>query len=460
MSITTETVAALAPDQASLKAASKLMKSAKWPVLMFEDSSHLVWGECQGSGANPYRVVFDSSDQGYKCTCPSRKFPCKHALALMWMYAETPTDFGPGTVPEWIADWLGRRRKSGGGAAAKADKSSNDGKSLSLARAAEAEKPDDPKTIVRREAAQKKRAQETEAAIHGAMDDLETWITDQLRTGLGALLNDLPVRCRAIAARMVDGKAGALAGRIDEIPGRVLALPGEERLDGLIAQLSKLVILVRAFRADPKSPDLRRAIATSETREAVLADPDALRVNSRWEVAGERITTRRDDMISQATWLLNLMGDGPRFALLLDYFPVSVGRRSGAFASGDQFEAELVFYPGRAPLRALIDQRSTCARQDWPAANPIPLADAAHFETAQPWAEIAPVLLPAGRVALTDKGRAWWQAADGGLTLPMDQAPPDALTGMALNQATALWDGARLSVLSAQTKWGRVALDG
>ena len=459
MSITTDTVAALAPDQASLKAASKLMKSAKWPVLMLDETSHLVWGECQGSGANPYRVVFDKSDHGYKCTCPSRKFPCKHALALMWMYAETPDGFCPGNVPEWVTDWLGRRRKSGGGVT-KANKPSGDVKNLSLARAPEAEKPDDPKIIARREAAQKKRAEDTEAAIHGAMDDLETWIKDQLSNGLGELLNDLPTRCRAIAARMVDGKAGALAGRIDEFPSRVLALPGEERLDGLIAQLSKLVVLARAFRADPKSPDLRRAIATSESREAVLANPDALRIKSRWEVAGERITTRRDDIVSQSTWLLNLTDEGPRFALLLDYFPVSVGRRTEAFANGDQFEAELVFYPSRAPLRALIDQRTNCEPQDWPAAYPVPLVAAARFESALPWGEVAPVLLPAGRMALTDKGSAWWQATDGGLTLPIDQAPPDALTGMVLDQSTALWDGARLSILSAQTRWGRVALDG
>ena len=457
MAITTDTVTALAPDQASLKAASKLMKAGKWPVLQIDAASNLVWGECQGSGANPYRVVFDISDQGYKCTCPSRKFPCKHALALMWMYAETPDQFGPGDVPEWVTDWLGRRRKSTGTATAQP---SAEGKSLSLARAAEPEKPEDPKAAARREAAAKKRAGDTEAAIMGAVDDLETWIEDQLRTGLGALLNDLPARCRAIAARMVDGKAGALAGRIDEIPSRVLALPGEERLDTLIGQLSKLVILIRAFRSEPKSPDLRRAIATSEKRDAVLADPDALRVKSLWEVVGERITTRRDDVISQATWLLNLQSEGPRFALLLDFFPVSIGRRTGAFASGDQFEAELVFYPGSAPLRALVDTRTDCPVQEWPDADATPLADAARFESRLPWSEVAPVLLPPGRVALADKGRAWWVATEGGLTLPMDAPPPDALTGMALDKATALWDGSRLSVLSVQTKWGRVALDG
>lgn len=179
MTLTTDTVAALAPDQASLKAASKLTKTAKWPVREFDAASNLVWGECQGSGANPYRTVFDLSDHGYKCTCPSRKFPCKHALALMWMYAEGPGDFSAGTVPEWVTDWLGRRRKTG----AKPEVST-DGKSIALARAEEPEKPEDPKAIARREAAAKKRAEETEAALLGLWTTLRTGLLTNCKPGL------------------------------------------------------------------------------------------------------------------------------------------------------------------------------------------------------------------------------------------------------------------------------------
>jgi len=84
-------VESLAPDQASLTAASKLAKAAKWLSLSCEGD--LWWGECQGSGANPYRTVVDSGVVGYKCTCPSRKFPCKHSLALMWIAAQSPGDF-------------------------------------------------------------------------------------------------------------------------------------------------------------------------------------------------------------------------------------------------------------------------------------------------------------------------------------------------------------------------------
>jgi uncharacterized Zn finger protein len=88
-------IEALAPDQSSLSAASKLTKRSVWVRL--EQQGTLLWGECQGSGANPYRVVVDASDQGYKCTCPSRKFPCQHSLALMWISATAPDQFSPST---------------------------------------------------------------------------------------------------------------------------------------------------------------------------------------------------------------------------------------------------------------------------------------------------------------------------------------------------------------------------
>jgi len=108
MSLTFERIEAFAPDQASLAAARKLLKSSYWPTLA--EGEGLAWGECQGSGATPYRVVISEADAGYKCTCPSRKFPCKHALALMWMRANTSAAFAAATVPDWVKDWLSRRR--------------------------------------------------------------------------------------------------------------------------------------------------------------------------------------------------------------------------------------------------------------------------------------------------------------------------------------------------------------
>jgi len=108
MSLTLQRIEGLAPDQASLASARKLLKPSCWPTLA--EGEGLVWGECQGSGATPYCVVVSEADAGYKCTCPSRKFPCKHTLALMWMRADKGGSFAPAPIPEWVKDWLSRRR--------------------------------------------------------------------------------------------------------------------------------------------------------------------------------------------------------------------------------------------------------------------------------------------------------------------------------------------------------------
>ena len=50
----------LAPDAAAIKAAQGLVKPAKWKSLGHTD--RFVWGECQGSGANPYQVRVDLDD--------------------------------------------------------------------------------------------------------------------------------------------------------------------------------------------------------------------------------------------------------------------------------------------------------------------------------------------------------------------------------------------------------------
>lgn len=456
MTLTLDGISALAPDQASLKAAHSQMKARKWPLRA--QNGTLVWGECQGSGANPYRTVFDAGDQGYKCTCPSRKFPCKHVLALMWMYVEDPAPFGEAPVADWVTDWLGRRRKTGGGGAAP---KSAEPKSISAARLAEPEAKPDPKAEARRRAATEKRAQETEAALTAALQDLERWISDQLRTGLSGLIAELPSRCRAISARMVDGKAQALASRLDDLPGWVLARTTDLQADALMSELGKIVILIRAWRATPKDAELRRLVASAETRDSVMADPDAVRITSIWEVLSEHLTTRPFG-ISQETWLLNL-GDGPRFAQLLDFFPLAQGKCAASFVPGDRFRAELAFYPARLPLRAVIAARDAADEElPWPTVSGAdPLADCLDAQDRAPWQPShLPLLLPRGRIRQNGAAN-WWTAEDGSFAMPVASVKKPALRAMELVTTAALWHGDRLTLLAAQTQdWGRVTFDG
>ncbi|KJC52093.1 SWIM zinc finger family protein [Bradyrhizobium sp. LTSP857] len=458
MAIDLKAVEQLATDQSSLKAAAGLAKPAKWSGIGGSPDGALIWGECAGSGANPYRVMADLRDLGNKCTCPSRKFPCKHVLGLLWLNAEAIVPFAPADTPAWVSDWLGRRR--GTSAAKPANNApSGDAKDLRAARIVEPEAAEDPKDAARREAQAARRNEETERAILDALDALEQWIGDQLRLGLAGFIDDATARCRRIAARLVDGKAAVLAGRVDELPSRLLALAAGDRPRGAVVELGKLVMLARASRATPRDAEVRRAVATSETRETVLADPQAVRVDTQWEVLAEHVQTRRDGLVSQTTWLLNLAASGPRFAMLLDFFPASVGRRGSVFTPGERFRGELVFYPSQQPLRALLVRRDAAEETlapEWPAPDEA-LSDALTRPLlAEPWTIDIPLLLPQGRIARDDAGHAWWQSGDGTATLPVASNAEGLLCGTDLTRAAAIWSGSRLTILAAQTPWGRI----
>lgn len=102
---TVERVNGLAPDPASLKAGQGLASVRKWTSLGMDKTAF--WGECQGSGAKPYQVRVDLSEPAFKCSCPSRKFPCKHALGLLLLAAAGKIQHIP--QPQWVADWLAER---------------------------------------------------------------------------------------------------------------------------------------------------------------------------------------------------------------------------------------------------------------------------------------------------------------------------------------------------------------
>ena len=458
MKVDLKAVEALAPDQSSLKAAAGLMKPAKWSGAGVSSDGQLIWAACAGSGANPYRVMADLADLGNKCTCPSRKFPCKHVLALLWMRAEDSLSFAPAETPEWVSDWLGRRRKTSA-APTPAAATSTAEKDMRAAIVAEPEAPEDPKAIARRVAAAEKRAGETEQALHDAVDALEGWIADQLRLGLASFIDDATARCRRIAARLVDGKAAALAGRIDELPARLLALPTGDRVRGAVIELGKLVLLARGYRAEPKNAEIRRTIGAAENREALLGNPETLRVTSAWEVLGEKADTRRDGLVSQTSWLLNLYGEGPRFAVLLDFYPASAGKRGSVFTVGEQFEGELAFYPARHPERALL--LSKRSREDaaiaWPPPERVPLASALAGRLGEePWLIEAPILLPAGRVMIDRNGAPWWKGVSGDDLLMIEDLAEGPARATELVCAAAIWSVRGLRMLTAQTSWGKI----
>lgn len=80
-----------APNRAAADNGKKLSSSGSFSSLKKTEDGTLYWAECEGSGRNPYRVSIDWSNPDEpvcRCTCPSRQFPCKHALGLMFEQLE------------------------------------------------------------------------------------------------------------------------------------------------------------------------------------------------------------------------------------------------------------------------------------------------------------------------------------------------------------------------------------
>lgn len=74
-------IAEFAPDGKSIVAARKIAKPEQWMELGRDQS--LLWGHCAGSRGNAYDVYADVEAMDAGCTCPSQKYPCKHAIALL-----------------------------------------------------------------------------------------------------------------------------------------------------------------------------------------------------------------------------------------------------------------------------------------------------------------------------------------------------------------------------------------
>ena len=455
MSLTLDKVEALAPDQGSLDAARKLLKPALWPTLA-ADTAGLVWGECQGSGATPYRVCVTEADAGYKCSCPSRKFPCKHSLALMWLRADGKTAFAGGTAPDWVRDWLARRRGPSDAATAPVAP-----KASMTAAATAVEAAPDPKAEARAAAARERNRADREAAILAGLDDLDTWLSDQTGNGLAGFAANAVAACRTIAQRLVDAKASGLAARLDALPSRLFAQPDADRPRRAVEALGQVHLIAEAYRRQDALPamlkaDVRQAVGWTVTREALLGDAGAERIGGRWTVWAARSEVQPDRLRRIETWLY---GQG-RFAVLIDFVPVATGAAAGGFTVGDHFEAELVFYPSPAPLRALLAHQASGAQPDGVFDMPEGDLETAYagYEAAlaaRPWLDDYPLAFRGARARRSGERT---YICGGGLALPLAEAQDAAVWALlrAGEMACAgLWDGVRFELNWADTALGR-----
>jgi hypothetical protein len=96
-----------APNADASKNGRALLAKGKLSDLHIDADETIIFGACAGSGKEPYRVSCDfaRADQPtYRCSCPSRQFPCKHGLGLMFAYALKRGSFTTAEVPPDLAE--------------------------------------------------------------------------------------------------------------------------------------------------------------------------------------------------------------------------------------------------------------------------------------------------------------------------------------------------------------------
>ncbi|WP_345049700.1 DUF5691 domain-containing protein [Hymenobacter glaciei] len=411
ISFTEAQALALITDPGTLKRGQELLKPTKWANLGRTDIS--AWGDCAGSGSKPYLTGIDLTEPAFKCSCPSRVFPCKHGAGLLLLMARQPELFGSNTPPAWLNEWLEKRQQT---QEKKAEKPAP--KALkAVAVSADAETPGsapaldgptesdgtDKSLVAAIPAVDSKRL----GRMAAGAEELVSWLEDLLRAGLAALDKQPATFWENQAARLVDNQLPGLASTVRELA--TLRHAHADWPMRLLGRLGELYLLARAFLNLPRlgadaRADVLQQVGVNLKKEDLIATAEP--VADSWRVLGqlrweeERLTARR-------TWLHGYKTG--HTALILEF---SFGGQpfSTPFIPHGSYLGELAYYPGLLPLRAApVNMKfdGTVPGSVVPAGQPISylLDEYASALARQPWlrewpatlTQVLPTPLPDGR---------------------------------------------------------------
>jgi hypothetical protein len=396
---TADQVLSLAPDASAQRAARSLAADRAWSEsgLSVDEVPPTVWGLCQGSSSQPYETCVDLTEPAYKCSCPSRKFPCKHTLALLLRWSSGAVPEAP--APRWVREWQASRAERATRALGPLEQARNGGEGTGRA-------------------ASEKAAVRRAGRITAGLAELDRWLADQIRGGLAGAAGLGPAHWEAMAARLVDAQAPGAARLVRNLP---LYLGDPQRL---LTELGLLRLLAAGFaRLEGLPPELaaivRLRVGMPVSAEEVRAGPT---LRDRWQILGVRDEPEAD-LLVRRVWLRG--ADSGRAALVLSFAgPGQVFVTD--LVPGTELDADLQFYPDR--LRVLIAGRHAPAAPITRVAGARAVTGAmreyAQALAADPWLERWPMVLCGVRPARTDSAgaRERWCLAEDGQGVPLDPA--------------------------------------
>ncbi len=192
LTIQSDQVEQIIPDASSAKSAKKLAKFEAWNNIS-GSTDQWIWGEIQGSAI--YQSAVFLPELKCECSCPSFKRPCKHALALLFVYTEYQDKFivqsDEQSIPDRVQKWRDNKTKT-------LERKEN-----------KIDKPIDEEARAKRQLAREKK-------MDSGIEALQTWLNDVVTMGLGRLRQQQHEKFRDIQSRLVDAKVAGLVSYLDE----------------------------------------------------------------------------------------------------------------------------------------------------------------------------------------------------------------------------------------------------
>lgn len=438
---TADQILALAPDASSAKSGKDLSPPRKWKTL--GSNALCAWGSIQGSGKDPYQISIDLSGPAFKCSCPSRKFPCKHGLGLFLVLVQHPASLTETTPPAWTSEWMGKR-------AEKEEKKT--------AKKLVPDEEPDAEAAAKAAASAERRAASRESKVTEGLEEVGIWLEDMVRVGFAALPGKPFSYWQSPAARLVDAQASGLARRVRSLDG--ITTTGEGWPKQLLRKISLLQLVREAWPrisslSEPVQADLRATIGFPTNQEEVLQGSS---LRDQWVVVGARID-EEERLRTQRTWLLGLNSRRP--ALCLSFSAGPNQPLDISLVPGTTIDADLAFYPGSWPVRALVKQRhgmSESLPKAFPAQNiSEAIGSAAEALAVNPWLES--VLFSLSEVTPLPRNDGWVLRDAQGSVIPMAITDERAwvlysVSGGRPLALTGEWNGDSLAPLSVWSERG------
>ena len=404
-----EQVLALAPRPSSVVAAQPLAVPARWTSTGCD--SRAVWGRCVGTSAEPYECAVDHVDVASRCSCPSRIFPCKHALALLllWARGQVAEASPPAFAATWIAKRLAAAEAVPVAEPAVEEPVEATGEALGAAAAADASPPPPLEPSKTRD--------DRVARMAAGLAELDRWLDDRVRTGLADPSLASYKTWDSLAARLIDAQVGGLANRVRRLAGLVGAHPDWH--SQVLAELGVLHLLATSGRhLGTLPPGLADSVAATIGWQVRQADVLAgVPQTDHWVVMG-RSDTREDRIEVRRIWLRGASTGAWAMVLSFAAYQQSLDT---SFDVGTQVHADLFRYPGAIALRVLVGPRHS---QALPAPAIVGssitggCAEIGRALASEPWLERYPICVLAAPTR--DGGR--WLLTDSTGSMPLVEA--------------------------------------